>query len=165
MARLNKYWKWLAIVTSAGASVLTFSLVGCRPTYHPVLAGTHGVARGAAELEAVLDQPGPVELESIAAADWEVLPTTAWNYALRLAPGEATLKVVERAVGPVPFARENPPVELEVVGRRLPEWQLEDGSAGTLPQSPVISGEKDETLRLIPYGMARLRITAFPRLE
>jgi hypothetical protein len=99
------------------------------------------------------------------AADWEVLPTTAWNYALRLAPGEATLKVVERAVGPVPFARENPPIELEVVGRRLPEWQLEDGSAGTLPQSPVISKERDETLRLIPYGMARLRITAFPRLE
>jgi hypothetical protein len=99
------------------------------------------------------------------AADWEVLPTTAWNYALRLAPGEATLKVVERAVGPVPFAREDPPVELDVVGRRLPEWQLEEGSAGTLPQSPVISREKDETLRLIPYGMARLRITAFPRLE
>jgi DUF1680 family protein len=99
------------------------------------------------------------------AADWEVLPTTAWNYALHLAPGEANLKVVERPVGAVPFAREAPAVEIEVVGRRVPEWQIEDGSAGTLPQSPVISREKDETLRLIPYGAARLRITAFPRLE
>jgi hypothetical protein len=99
------------------------------------------------------------------AGDWEVLPTSAWNYALRLAPGEPALKVVERAVGPVPFARENPPVEIEVVGRRVPEWQIEDGSAGTLPQSPVVSSEKDETLRLIPYGMARLRVTAFPRIE
>jgi len=99
------------------------------------------------------------------AADWEVLPTTAWNYALHLAPGEPNLKVVERPVGAVPFAREAPAVEIEVVGRRVPEWQIEDGSAGTLPQSPVMSREKDETLRLIPYGAARLRITAFPRLE
>jgi hypothetical protein len=75
------------------------------------------------------------------------------------------LKVVERAVGPVPFARENPPVEIEVPGRRVLEWQIEEGSAGTLPLSPVVSAEKDETLRLIPYGSARLRITAFPRVE
>lgn len=111
-------------------------------------------------LTAGIKKPAPAP-----AVDWEVLPTSPWNYALRLAPGEPNLKVVERAVGAVPFARENPPVEIEVVGRRLPEWQLEEGSAGTLPQSPVVSGEKDETLRLIPYGMARLRVTAFPRLE
>ena len=55
-------------------------------------------------------------------------------------------------MGPVPFARDTPPVEIEVTGRRVPEWQMEDGSAGTLPQSPVVSREKDETLRLVPYG-------------
>jgi DUF1680 family protein len=99
------------------------------------------------------------------AADWEILPTSPWNYGLRVAPGNAALRVVERAVGPTPFARESPPVEIEVTGRRVPEWQMEDGSAGTLPQSPVISREKDETLRLVPYGTARLRITAFPRVQ
>lgn len=102
------------------------------------------------------------------AADWEVLPTTAWNYGLKLPEGEGPrpeLKVVERAVGRVPFAKENPPVEIVVTGRRIPEWQLEDGSAGTLPQSPVASAEKDEVLRLVPYGTARLRITAFPRID
>jgi uncharacterized protein len=99
------------------------------------------------------------------AADWEVLPTTAWNYGLRVEEGDAPLKVVERAVGPTPFARESPPVEIEVTGRRVPEWQMEDGSAGTLPRSPVLSRERDETLRLVPYGNARLRITAFPRIE
>jgi uncharacterized protein len=99
------------------------------------------------------------------AADWEVLPTTSWNYGLRVGAGGASLRVIERAVGPVPFARDHPAVEIEVTGRRVPEWQLEDGSAGTLPQSPVVSREKDETLRLVPYGTARLRITAFPRLE
>jgi uncharacterized protein len=104
------------------------------------------------------------------AADWQVLPTTPWNYGLRLdtAEGRAEAlryRVVERAVGAVPFARENPPVEIEVTGRRIPEWQIEEGSAGTLPQSPVVSNEKDETLRLIPYGAARLRVTAFPRVQ
>jgi hypothetical protein len=102
------------------------------------------------------------------AADWEVLPTTPWNYGLLLGAsgaGGASLRVIERAVGVVPFARETPAVEIEVTGRRVPEWQLEDGSAGTLPQSPVVSREKDETLRLVPYGTARLRITAFPRVE
>ncbi len=100
------------------------------------------------------------------AADWEVLPTTPWNYALRVSEASAGgLRVVERPVGPVPFARASPPVEIEVTGRRVPEWQLEDGSAGTLPQSPAISNEKEELLRLVPYGTARLRITAFPRVR
>jgi hypothetical protein len=98
------------------------------------------------------------------AADWEVLPTTPWNYGLRI-PAGTTLRVIERPVGPTPFARDTPPVEIEVTGRRVPEWQMEDGSAGTLPQSPVVSREKDETLRLVPYGTARLRITAFPRID
>jgi len=99
------------------------------------------------------------------AADWEVLPTTPWNYGLRVGASGASLRVVEHPVASTPFARDPPPVEIEVVGRRVPEWQLEDGSAGTLPQSPVVSREKDETLRLVPYGTARLRITAFPRIE
>jgi hypothetical protein len=98
------------------------------------------------------------------AADWEVLPTTPWNYGLRI-PSGTPLRVIERPVGPTPFARDTPPVEIEVIGRRVPEWQVEDGSAGTLPQSPVVSRERDETLRLVPYGTARLRITAFPRIE
>jgi hypothetical protein len=105
------------------------------------------------------------------AADWEILPTTPWNYGLLVGAsgasgaGGASLRVIEWAVGAVPFARETPAVEIEVTGRRVPEWQLEDGSAGMLPQSPVVSREKDATLRLVPYGSARLRITAFPRVE
>jgi uncharacterized protein len=76
------------------------------------------------------------------AADWEILPTTPWNYGLLIGAGGASgasLREIERAVGAVPFARDVPAVEIEVTGRRVPEWQLEDGSAGTLPQSPVVS--------------------------
>jgi hypothetical protein len=55
-------------------------------------------------------------------------------------------------------------VEITVRGRRVPEWTLADGSAGQLPQSPVISREPEEMLTLIPYGAAKLRVTAFPRI-
>ena len=100
------------------------------------------------------------------AADWEVHPTTPWNFGLVLNPSLASRLVVDQgAVGAVPFDAATPPVTIRVTGRRVPEWQLEEGSAGTLPMSPVISREPNEMLRLVPYGAARLRVTAFPRIE
>ena len=42
---------------------------------------------------------------------------------------------------------------------------MEEGSAGTLPQSPVLSAEPDEPLTLVPYGSVRLRVTVFPRIQ
>jgi DUF1680 family protein len=100
------------------------------------------------------------------AADWEIYPTTAWNYGLVLDPAKAgDLKVDERGVGDVPFSPKTPPIALRVTGRRIPEWQLEDGSAGTLPESPVVSHEPDESFSLVPYGSVRLRVTVFPTIR
>jgi len=99
-------------------------------------------------------------------ADWEAYPQSAWNYALeineRTARGAVELKStsLERGV----FTREGAPVRIKVPGRRIPQWQSENGWAGELPQSPVASQEPRETLRLVPYGAAKLRITAFPEL-
>jgi DUF1680 family protein len=99
------------------------------------------------------------------AADWEVRATTPWNYGLAVEPGEApAAQVRERPVGDNPFSPAGAPVELTVTGRRLPEWTLVEGSAGPLPSSPATSREPEETLTLIPYGAAKLRVTAFPRL-
>ena len=96
------------------------------------------------------------------AADWEVRPATAWNYALVIDPENPAAVVTEKPVGEVPFSAAGAPVELRVKGRRLAGWGLEQGSAGPLPESPVATAAPDEELSLIPYGAAKLRITAFP---
>jgi DUF1680 family protein len=99
-------------------------------------------------------------------ADWEAYPQSAWNYAL---------DINEHTVGAAPeikgfgsdqgvFTAEGAPIKIEVQGRKLPEWKAEDGCAGELPHSPVPSDQPRETLRLVPYGAAKLRITAFPEL-
>ena len=49
-------------------------------------------------------------------------------------------------------------------GRRVPEWREVEGSAGPLPESPVKSLSPDEQIMLVPYGAAKLRITAFPEI-
>ena len=96
------------------------------------------------------------------APDWEVYPTTPWNYALVIDQDDRSFEVTELPVGHQPFSQEGTPVEIRVKARRLPEWQIVDDSAGPLPISPVTSKWPVETISLIPYGAAKLRITAFP---
>jgi len=100
------------------------------------------------------------------APDWEVRPTTPWNYGLELDPaGPATaIKVVETPIGQYPFSGDAAPVELIMKGRRVAEWREVEGSAGPLPESPVKSPSPDEQITLVPYGAAKLRITAFPEI-
>jgi len=102
--------------------------------------------------------------QSGSVVDWEVYPTSPWNYALLIDPKATTspFTVTELPVGRQPFSLEGAPVMITAQARRLPEWQIEDDSAGLLPVSPVTSKRHVETITLIPYGAAKLRIAEFP---
>ncbi len=97
-------------------------------------------------------------------ADWEVYPTTPWNYALVLdpsAPGQS-LEVERSPVGEVPYAAESPPILIRASARKVPDWTLKGLSAGPTPPSPVRVDTPIEDVTLVPYGCARLRVTELP---
>jgi glyoxylase-like metal-dependent hydrolase (beta-lactamase superfamily II) len=54
------------------ALTAVLALAACRTTSHPTQPSTLGVVRSSADLLAVIDQPGPIELTTVASADWAV---------------------------------------------------------------------------------------------
>jgi len=100
-------------------------------------------------------------------ADWQVYPATEWNYALAVddASPSQSITAIDAEVGNHPFSAKDVPVKLQVKGRKLPDWRAVDGVADPVPPGPVTSDQPDETVTLIPYAAAKLRITAFPQLK
>jgi uncharacterized protein len=100
-------------------------------------------------------------------ADWQVFPTSAWNYALALDAQEVAnaVSLTEAPIVDKPFTANPAPVTLTVKARKVTAWRPEDGAANPLPPSPVSSGNPEEAIPLVPYAAAKLRITAFPQLK
>jgi hypothetical protein len=101
--------------------------------------------------------------------EWEVFPTTAWNYGLVLNKKNlaGSFEVVHKRgrVSDQPFTPATVPVAIRAKAKKIPSWTLDrNGLVGRLTPSPVRSKEPTETVTLIPMGAARLRITAFPTI-
>lgn len=96
-------------------------------------------------------------------ADWQVTSSAPWNYAVQVGPCEAALK--DAAASDIPYDVKHPSLSLQIHGRTLPEWKENENSAAPPPVSPVISKQPLATLTLVPYGAAKVRVTAFPYLD
>ena len=101
------------------------------------------------------------------AADYEVRPTSPWNYALIIdtEQPEKSLTVEEKSVKMPCFSEIKAPVVITAQARQVPDWGMEGASAAPPPKSPVTSSKPVENVELIPYGAAKLRITEFPVTE
>jgi hypothetical protein len=108
-------------------------------------------------------------------ADFEVRPTTNWNYGLVVDPQQPgkTIRFEEQPIGEVPFSPDGAGVVARAKGRQIPNWKLVRGWAGEVspadaawadPGRPV-TDRPIEDITLIPYGCTNIRITEFPQVR
>ena len=98
---------------------------------------------------------------------FEIYPASSWNYGLNLNSEPLTdqFKIIKKQwpANNFPFTQNAVPIEIEAKGKLIPQWTLDKYElCGVLPQSPVTVSTKEEEIKLIPMGAARLRISAFP---
>ena len=106
--------------------------------------------------------------------DWEVRPTTPWNYGIVVERGAPVgLTFAEQPLGEIPFSPEGAGVMAKVSVRRVPSWGISRGWASEISSTDAewadsskrLSLEPIETVELIPYGCTNIRITEFPRVR
>jgi uncharacterized protein len=139
------------------------------PRVLPGYNGSVSVRAGSLVFSLPIDQDWLKLRDRGPASDWQVFPASSWNYAIATTPttsqSNGGLKLKQSAIGSPPFTRKSPGLMIDVDASKVPAWRAVDGAADPMPQSPVLSSEPSETVTLIPYAAAKLRITAFPQLK
>lgn len=104
---------------------------------------------------------------------WEVYPKSAWNYAIlskELKKGALNLSVSD-TISDYPWNLKNAPIQIRAKAVRLPEWRIQNHSAGKVMIPPRVkkdsknAGSVVEDITLVPYGCTTLRISQFPVIE
>ncbi len=94
--------------------------------------------------------------------DYEIFPTSDWNYKLLIDPKhiEAGVRFEYKKLGQMPFSEEGAPLVAKVRAKKI-DWPIRDGVAARVPLERW-SECKEEEVELIPYGCTTLRLTEMP---
>lgn len=94
---------------------------------------------------------------------YEIYAASDWNYELCSVPQELILTRRPWPSDNYPFTPESVPLQFTAKGRQIPSWGFDQtGMTDILPSPSAPRSTTVETIKLIPMGAARLRISAFP---
>ncbi len=94
---------------------------------------------------------------------YEILPESAWNYALDTSAPIELVKKDKVQEGTNPFSLSTVPLTFKAKGRIVPSWKIDEyGLCGILPYENAKKSDSEDVIELVPMGAARLRISAFP---
>jgi hypothetical protein len=92
--------------------------------------------------------------------NYEIRPTTPWNFALCVDEGSVgELSIDSATPGETPFSPGGAPLSIEVPVKSV-AWSMERGSAKPLPEGDPVGDIV--SVRMIPYGCTNLRMTEMP---
>ena len=91
--------------------------------------------------------------------NFEVFPISDWNFAFLK---DSKIEFFENDTDETVFDKENPPVEIHINAKKI-AWEMEQGAAKETPSMEWIS-EKEEKIKLIPFGCTDLRMTEMPMI-
>ena len=93
--------------------------------------------------------------------DYEYIPTSDWSYGF----GSDELLVERYDVDEVPFSSQKPAIAVKAAVKSI-EWGFEEGYdtvCAKFPESTEPTGEM-QSVKLWPYGCAKLRMTELPKV-